>query len=149
MAIWAWLCSVACLFYTSRKMGSFPLIAVRQRSLFDCGEACLKGLFGYYGKYLINANPKRWRRYTLHDLCILSNQQGMVAKVYKVDHLESIWLPCLVPLRLMGIGHYVLVLSISSQGVEIMDPSMGKIYWISKRRFYALWVGMFLGLQTD
>ena len=99
------------------KWGGLPLIAVRQRSLFDCGEACLKGLFGYYGKYLINANPKRWRRYTLHDLFILSNQQGMVAKVYRVDHLESIWLPCLVPLRLMGIGHYVLVLSISARAL--------------------------------
>lgn len=97
----------------------------------------------------MNPKPKKWSRYTLHDLFQLSNQQGMVAKVYKADHLESIWLPCLVPLRLMGIGHYVLVLSQSLRAVEIMDPSIGKIYWVSRRKFYLLWIGIFLALQSN
>ncbi len=56
-------------------------------------------------------------------------------------------IPCLVHLSYMGLGHYVVVYGYTVNKIQIMDPSVGRIYWISKSKFQRLWSGLFLALS--
>ena len=129
-------------------MGSYPLIPVKQRSLFDCGTACLSSLFLYHGLFFsLPKRNKRWTGYSLYELFKLADQQGIQALVYRSPSLDTNCIPCLVQFNFMGIEHYVVVCGYRSHKIQIMDLSIGCIYWISKTKFERLWSRFFLVLS--
>ena len=148
MAIWVRFCSITCPVYNYWKMGGYPLISVKQQSFFDCGIACLKSLFLYYGLFFnLPIRKKRLRGYSLYELFKLSDQQGVQAFVYRSSSFDVDCIPCLVQFSFMGLGHYVVVYGYDVNKMQIMDPSVGSIYWISERKFRRLWSGYFLVLS--
>ena len=148
MAIWVRFCSITCLIHYYWEMGGYPLVSVKQRSFFDCGIACLKSLFLYHGLFFnLPRHRKRLRGYSLYELFKLADQQGVQAFVYRSSSFDVNCIPCLVHLSYMGLGHYVVVYGYTVNKIQIMDPSVGRIYWISKLKFQRLWSGLFLALS--
>jgi ABC-type bacteriocin/lantibiotic exporter with double-glycine peptidase domain len=129
-------------------MGGYPLVSVKQQSFFDCGIACLKSLFLYHGLFFnLPRRKKRLRGHSLYELFKLADQQGIQAFVYRTSSFDVNCIPCLVQLSYMGLGHYVVVYGYTANKIQIMDPSVGRIYWISETKFQRLWSGLFLVLS--
>ena len=148
MAIWVRFCSITCPIYNYWEMGGYPLVSVKQQSFFDCGIACLKSLFLYHGLFFnLPRRKKRLRGHSLYELFKLADQQGIQAFVYRTSSFEVNCIPCIVQLSYMGLGHYVVVYGYTANKIQIMDPSIGRIYWISKTKFQRLWSGLFLVLS--
>ena len=84
---------------------------------------------------------------TPYELFKLADQQGIQAFVYRSSSFDVNCIPCLVYLTYMGLGHYVVVYGHTVNKIQIMDPSAGRIYWISKSKFQRLWSGLLLVLS--
>lgn len=148
MAIWARFCSITGSIYNYWEMGGYPVISVKQRSFFDCGIACLKSLFLYHGLFFnLPRRKKRLRGYSLYELFNLAEQQGIQALVYRSSSFDMNYIPCLVQLSYMGLGHYVVVYGCTANKLQIMDPSAGRMYWMPETKFQRLWSGFFLILS--
>jgi len=83
---------------------------------------------------------------TPYELFKLADQQGIQAFVYRSSSFDIDCIPCLVQLSHMGLGHYVVVYGYRVNQIQIMDPSVGRTYWITETKFQRLWSGLFLVL---
>ena len=83
---------------------------------------------------------------TPYELFKLADQQGMQAFVYRSSSFDVDCIPCLVQLNYMDLGHYVVVYGHTANKIQIMDPSVGRMYWVSETKFQRLWSGFFLVL---
>ena len=78
---------------------------------------------------------------------VIYKSQGIQAFVLRSLSFDVDCIPCLIQLSHMGLGHYVVVYSYRVNQIQIMDPSVGRIYWISETKFQRLWSGLFLVLS--
>jgi ATP-binding cassette subfamily B protein len=119
----------------------FPFI--KQRSSQECGIACLCMIFKHYRRTI---SPKKIANcvsitstgISISDLCISAKSMGMKTLVVKINYdelLKDALLPCIVHL---GKKHFVVAYGVNEKGVDIADPSNGRITY-SRQKFIESW----------
>lgn len=120
--------------------GRLPI--VHQNEMAECGLACLVMAARYHGKDIDLAGLRR--RYptsqygaTLSRLIDISGQIGLDARALRteLDGLKGLSLPAILH---WDMNHFVVLKGVSSAGVELHDPGVGKVLlsWASASKHF-------------
>jgi len=123
----------------------FLIPEVIQTSAMDCGPAALKALFGGFGVYLSYGRLREICHTDVDGTSIdtleeVAHALGLEAeqRMLPVDFLlaeRSSNLPAIVVVRLPdGAAHFVVVWRCHGRWLQIMDPSVGRL-WVRRERF--------------
>jgi len=143
------------------------LLEMRQENLIiqqwdnSCGAAALATLLTYDKSYpvteqqvaqgmLRQTDPLRVRYrggFSLLDMQRYAESQGFEADGYSSMTLDdlSAQVPMIVPIRVRGYDHFVIVRRVAEHQVDIADPGFGN-YQMPDREFAAAWPG--IGFQV-
>ncbi|MGM9477764.1 peptidase domain-containing ABC transporter [Pedobacter sp. GSP4] len=126
---------------------------VKQHDVTDCGAACLASIAIHYG---LDMPIARIRQYASTDkkgtnvlgLIEAANRLGFSAKGVKADYdnLFNIPLPVIAHVLQNQLPHYVVIYSIHSDYIEIMDPGFGEMQKLSHQEFRQKWTGVLVML---
>ncbi|RZL54210.1 MAG: peptidase C39, partial [Pedobacter sp.] len=126
---------------------------IKQHDVTDCGAACLASIAIHYG---LDMPIARIRQYASTDkkgtnvlgLIEAATRLGFSAKGVKADYdnLFSIPLPVIAHVIQNNLPHYVVLYSIHSDYIELMDPAYGEMQKLSHAEFRQKWTGVLLML---
>lgn len=126
----------------------------RQREQMDCGAACLRTVHAHFGQEMGYREARQLARVSRYGTSLLDLREaaerlgyvaaGVEAKTW--DALEAVHLPAIAH---VDKNHFVVVWRVSSRGVQISDPALGKVR-MPKDEFMARYGGFLLLLRpTD
>lgn len=126
---------------------------IKQHDVTDCGAACLASIAIHYG---LDMPIARIRQYASTDkkgtnvlgLIEAATRLGFSAKGVKADYdnLFSIPLPVIAHVIQNNLPHYVVLYSIHSDYIEVMDPAYGEMQKLTHNEFRQKWTGVLLML---
>ncbi len=127
---------------------SFPFIM--QRSMMDCGPACLAMIFKYYGYYniqtlLLQLGEVTTEGTNLYKLAEIAEKFGFKSEAYELgyEHLSEIKLPCIA--HYDG-HHFVVIYKFNKDYVWFANPSYGKDK-STREEFCKRWNGIVLTVE--
>jgi ATP-binding cassette subfamily B protein len=125
----------------------------RQREQMDCGAACLRTVHAHFGQEMGYREARQLARVSRYGTSLLDLREaaerlgyvaaGVEAKTW--DALEAVHLPAIAH---VDKNHFVVVWRVSSRGVQISDPALGKVR-MPKDEFMARYGGFLLLRPTD
>lgn len=132
-------------------------IKIRQRSISDCGAACLASVAAYYG---LQIPVGRIRQYcgtdkkgtNIDGLLEGAERIGFQAKAAKgtLESLFKIPLPAIAHIVIEnGLHHFVVVYKVTKRKVTIMDPGNGTIEEYDIERFKSVWTNIIVVLLPN
>lgn len=137
--------------FSSEKQAKRTII--KQHDVTDCGAACLASIAIHYG---LDMPIARIRQYASTDkkgtnvlgLIEAATRLGFSAKGVKADYdnLFSIPLPVIAHVIQNNLPHYVVLYSIHSDYIKVMDPAYGEMQKLSHNEFRQKWTGVLLML---
>ncbi|MEM6966980.1 MAG: cysteine peptidase family C39 domain-containing protein [Bacteroidota bacterium] len=121
----------------------FPFF--RQLGELDCGVACLKMIFQYFGKsvplrFLYHKIPLRTEGVSLKDISDTAECVGLKTMGVKVtfDRLEKdLPTPCIAYWKQ---EHFIVIYQVTQQYVWVADPATRGVYVHSKASFTKGWI---------
>lgn len=128
----------------------FPF--VRQIDSIDCGPCCLSMLSSFYGNkissnYLREKSLLNRLGMSAFDLMYLGETIGFTSKCVKIGYEELSKSRCLPAVCHVNNNHYVVVIKIEKERVQIADPSCGILYY-PKEDFVNIWYSKIEDLGT-
>lgn len=127
-------------------------IRVKQRDITDCGAACLASVASYYK---LNLPVAKIRQYAGTDKKG-TNAKGMIEAAEKLgfdvkgvkgpfESLFKIPKPAIAHIIIKeALHHYVVIYSITSKYIEVMDPANGEIQRRTHEAFKTEWTGILI-----
>ena len=127
-------------------------IRVKQRDITDCGAACLASVASYYK---LNLPVAKIRQYAGTDKKG-TNAKGMIEAAEKLgfdvkgvkgpfESLFKIPKPAIAHIIIKeAVHHYVVIYSITSKHIEVMDPANGEIQKRTHEAFKNEWTGILI-----
>jgi ATP-binding cassette subfamily B protein len=127
-------------------------IRVKQRDITDCGAACLASVASYYK---LNLPVAKIRQYAGTDKKG-TNAKGMIEAAEKLgfdvkgvkgpfESLFKIPKPAIAHIIIKeALHHYVVIYSITSKYIEVMDPANGEIQRRTHEAFKNEWTGILI-----
>src|SRR5437868_1865437 len=125
---------------------------VKQNDAADCGAACLATLVRSHGLKVdllaIEAYSRlRFQGANVLELIEAAKEIGFEARglLAGPDELDSVLVPCIAPVLIGSLEHYVVIHRVRSKRVIIADPARG----ISRERreeFLRIWTGVLIQL---
>ena len=127
-------------------------ICIKQHDEYDCGAAALCAIAAWYGLYLPLSNVKKVCNCTKDGVTIKgildgAKSLGLDTKALKspqkdIDRLCELKGPFIAHLQKDdGLLHFVVVIKVHSQKVDIMDPALGERVSYPINRFRGEWSG--------
>lgn len=127
-------------------------ICVKQHDEYDCGAASLCAIAAWYGLFQPLSHIKKVCNCTKDGVTIKgildgAKSLGLDAKALKspqkdIDRLTELKEPFIAHLQKEnGLLHFVVVINVSSNKAEIMDPALGERVSYSINRFRGEWSG--------
>ncbi|MBB2146377.1 ATP-binding cassette domain-containing protein [Pedobacter sp. LMG 31464] len=132
-------------------------ILIKQRDITDCGAACIASVAVHYKLKLPVAKIRQYASTDTKGTTILGlieavTKLGFEAKGVKgtLDSLSKIPLPAIAHVVVKEyLHHYVAIYKVTSQYIEIMDPSNGRMHRKTIADFTKEWTGVLLLLLPD
>lgn len=122
----------------------------KQVSLTDCGHACVKTILSNYG-YDINTdnyfNSKSTQGLSLLDIEKILKKYKVKSESYKLDELNKlreIRFPCIAVVKRNSLFHYVVILNISEEFIDVSDPAEAMFTQIKFSEFEEEFTGIVL-----
>jgi ATP-binding cassette subfamily B protein len=120
---------------------------IRQHDITDCGAACLASIAEYYGlKYTIAKIRKMANTdkdgTNLLGMVEAAAELGFVAKGVRCssENLINIPVPAIAHLKMSnGLLHFVVIYSVNSKKIMIMDPGDGEFHNLTHKEFISAW----------
>ena len=128
-------------------------IRVKQLDKSDCGIACLQSLHRFYGKEASNIEIRAiagtdQSGTSVFDVIKTARMLGYNAKGLRLNanHLDALKVPYIARIVPSQGPHFVVVYKVSRWMVKVMDPAIGKLYWIPKYRIRRFWSEVVISL---
>lgn len=129
-------------------------IRVKQFDKSDCGIACLQSLHRFHGKEVSIMELRTiagtdQSGTSVFNLIKTARVLGYNAKGLRLNanHLDVLKVPYIARIIPSQGPHFVVVYKVSRWMVKVMDPAIGKLYWIPKYRIRRFWSEVVISLD--
>ena len=126
-------------------------IKVKQQNIMDCGAACIMSVSAHYKLHIPVSKIRQYANTDKKGTNVLglieaAEKLGFIAKGVKGEYeaLLKIPKPAIAHLKLKqyNLMHYVVILKVTEQQIDIMDPRTGEIQKLKKEEFLEEWTGV-------
>lgn len=120
-------------------------LAIKQGGMFGCGLACIHSIASYLhidSKSVKGLSPNHWMGFSFVEMIMLLDQIGIRSKGYKFTDeacITSDIYPFIAHLKIGFLQHYVVVYRKINESYLIMEPSIGKMFFIKQNFFHLFW----------
>ena len=128
-----------------------------QQDRADCGIACLAAILQYFGEEVSMVHLRKLadtgqEGTSLYGLQQTAKSLGFTAEGVRIDeqYLDQLNTPVIAHCQLSAThsyDHYVVITEVRQSSLRIMDPAIGKLRKVSKRKFRQYWDGVILLLE--